>query len=104
MNKVGPAQNIVWNYVGVIFDGAVGIALVAYVVRHVGIADYGLFLLANSASGFLMLLDLGLASLLVQAYIGRNPAVVRTQSVAYSAPHSSRWPYWGHWGLFSSSP
>jgi O-antigen/teichoic acid export membrane protein len=66
------ARSVVWNYVGYIYETAIGIVLVAYVVRHVGMADYGVFLLASSVSGLLMLLDLGLPNLLVQAYIAEK--------------------------------
>ena len=63
------AQNVAWNYVGAIYEALAGLVLVSYIVRHVSVAEYGLFLLALSVSAILSLFDFGLANLLVQAYV-----------------------------------
>jgi O-antigen/teichoic acid export membrane protein len=56
------ATNVAWNYLGHACDLVIAFLLVGYVVRHVAMAEYGLFLLAFSVSGFMLLIDLGVPS------------------------------------------
>ena len=61
-----------WTYTAYALEAALGLATVAFVVRRIALADYGVFTLALSITGLLMLLDLGLLGLLVQAYAGER--------------------------------
>ncbi len=54
---------------GVAYEAISGFLLVAYIVRRISPAEYGLLLLAISVTGLAYLLDLGLSNLLVQAYV-----------------------------------
>jgi O-antigen/teichoic acid export membrane protein len=58
-----------WNYLGYFFEAAVSFFLVAYIVRRVGVVDYGVYVFALSLAGQLGLADLGLPSLLIRAYL-----------------------------------
>jgi O-antigen/teichoic acid export membrane protein len=61
-------RGLSWNYAAYGVEAAIGLALVAFVVRRVGVPDYGVLVLALSITSLLTLLDLGLLGLLVQAY------------------------------------
>jgi O-antigen/teichoic acid export membrane protein len=63
------ARNIAWNYAGYAYQIAINFGLTSYVVRRVSIAEYGLFMFVLSLSGTLYLLDMGIANVLVQAYV-----------------------------------
>ncbi len=65
-------RSATWNYLGYFFDAAVSLALVAYVVRWVGVAEYGVYLFALSLAGQFGLLNFGLPNLLSQAYIAER--------------------------------
>lgn len=62
------ARNVVWNYAGYAYQIAINFSLTWYIVRKVTVAEYGLFLFAMSLSASLYLLDIGISSVLVQAY------------------------------------
>ena len=62
-------RNIAWNYIGYIYQIGINLALTAYIVRRVSIAEYGLFLFITSLSATLYFLDLGLSGILVKAYV-----------------------------------
>jgi teichuronic acid exporter len=84
----GLLRSTAWNYAGYAFERAVSLALLAYVMRRVGASDYGLLLLALSVSALLALLDLGLPSLLVQAFAeererGEYEGLARLLSTAF---------------------
>ncbi|HEX8710738.1 MAG TPA: oligosaccharide flippase family protein [Terracidiphilus sp.] len=63
------ARNVVWNYAGFVYQIAINIALTWYIVRHVTVVEYGLFLFVMSLSSTLYLLDLGISSVLVQVFV-----------------------------------
>jgi O-antigen/teichoic acid export membrane protein len=63
------ARNVVWNYAGYIYQTGINLALTSYIVRHLAVAEYGLFLFVVSLSATLYLLDMGISYLLVQAYV-----------------------------------
>ena len=54
---------------GAVCEAVAGIVLVSYVVRRVSVGEYGVLLLAMSLCGMMYILDIGLSSQLVQAYI-----------------------------------
>ncbi|HEV2215626.1 MAG TPA: oligosaccharide flippase family protein [Terracidiphilus sp.] len=62
-------QNIAWNYGGYAYQIAINLGVTAYVVRHVSVPEYGLYLLVLSISATLYLLDMGLSNLLVQGFV-----------------------------------
>lgn len=62
-------RSVSWNYAGYFVELAAGVLLLAYVVRRVSVADYGIYLLAQSIAAFLYILDFGLSNVLVQLYV-----------------------------------
>jgi O-antigen/teichoic acid export membrane protein len=62
-------RSVSWNYLGYFCELTAGVLLFAYVVRHISVEDYGLFLLAQSIAAFLFLLDFGLSNVLIQVYV-----------------------------------
>jgi O-antigen/teichoic acid export membrane protein len=66
---VRTARNIAWNYAGYALQIAVNIGLTWYIVRKVTVVEYGLFLFVMSLSSALYLLDMGISSVLVQAFV-----------------------------------
>jgi O-antigen/teichoic acid export membrane protein len=65
----GLARSAAWNYAGYAGEAVAGVFLVAFVVRHVPVIEYGLFLFMFALAGALYLLDLGISNLLVQIYV-----------------------------------
>lgn len=63
------ARNIAWNYAGYAYQIGINIGLTAYIVRQISVAEYGLFLFVMSLSATLYLLDMGISSVLTQAYV-----------------------------------
>ncbi len=63
------AGSVAWNYAGYSYQIAINIGLTSYIVRRISVTEYGLLLFVMSLSGALYLLDLGLSSILVQAYV-----------------------------------
>ena len=67
--QASTAQNIVWNYIGYLYQVGISFGLTAYITRHLAVPEYGLFLFVMSLSSTLYLLDMGISSVLVQAYV-----------------------------------
>lgn len=63
-------RNIAWNYVGYLYNIAINFGVTSYIVRHIAVAEYGLYLFVFSLSTTLYLMDIGISYLLIQAYIG----------------------------------
>ena len=63
------ARSIAWNYAGYAYQIVINAGLTWYIVRKVTVVEYGLFLFVISLSASLYLLDMGLSSVLVQAYV-----------------------------------
>ncbi len=68
-SRQGAARSAAWNYAGYAYQIAINFGLTAYIVRHISVAEYGLFLLVMSLSATLNLLDLGISGVLVQSYV-----------------------------------
>jgi O-antigen/teichoic acid export membrane protein len=68
-SAVSIVRSVSWNYAGYFCEFLAGVFLLAYVVRRISVADYGIFLLALSLAGFLHILDFGLGNVLVQLYM-----------------------------------
>ena len=66
---VRTARNIAWNYAGYGLQIGINIGLTWYIVRKVSVVEYGLFLFVMSLSSALYLLDMGISSVLVQAFV-----------------------------------
>lgn len=62
-------RSIVWNYVGYVYQIAINFGVTSYIVRRVSVTEYGLLLFVMSLSATLYLLDVGISSVLVQAYV-----------------------------------
>lgn len=58
-----------WNYAGYAYQIVLNFGLTAYIVRHISVAEYGLYFLVMSISATLNLLDLGISGVLVQRYV-----------------------------------
>lgn len=58
--------NVAANYLGPLLNGAVNLVLVAVLVRRLGVADYGVLLLAMTLLTIVALLDLGLGTAVVK--------------------------------------
>jgi len=69
MARKSAVQSVAWNYAGYIYQIAINFGLTAYVVRYVAVAEYGLLLFVMSLANTLYLLDMGISSVLVQAYV-----------------------------------
>ncbi len=69
MLRRSTARSIAWNYAGYIYQIAINFGLTAYVVRYIDVAEYGLLLFVMSLSNTLYLMDMGISSVLVQAYV-----------------------------------
>lgn len=63
------ARSIAWNYAGYACQIAFNLGLTWYIVRKITVAEYGLFLFVMSLSATLYLLDMGISSVLVQAFV-----------------------------------
>ena len=63
------ARSVGWSYGAYAVEAIVGLALVAFVVRRIGVADYGALTLALSIASLTAVFDIGLLGLLVQACI-----------------------------------
>jgi len=72
MVKLKIARGLAWNYTSYALEAIVGLGLVAFVVRRVGVPDYGVLTLSLAIASLLGVLDLGLLGLLVQAYVGER--------------------------------
>lgn len=68
-DKGRTARNVAWNYAGYAYQIAINIGLTSYIVRKVSVVEYGLFVFVISLSATLYLLDMGISSVLVQAYV-----------------------------------
>ena len=55
------ARSIAWNYVGYLYNIAISFGVTAYIVRHIAVAEYGLFLFVLSLSATLYLMDIGIS-------------------------------------------
>src|SRR6266568_7084381 len=64
------AHSVAWNYAGYAYQLAINLALTSYIVRYIAVPEYGLLLFVMSLSSILYLLDMGISSVLVQAYVG----------------------------------
>ena len=64
-----PSRSVVWNYIGYFYQIAINLAVTGYVARHIAVAEYGLLLFVMSLSSVLFLLDFGISSVLIQAYV-----------------------------------
>lgn len=56
------ARNTLWNIAGRTWDAVAALVLTPYIVWRIGLSDYGVWGLAASFTGYIGLLDLGLAS------------------------------------------
>jgi O-antigen/teichoic acid export membrane protein len=54
------AWNIVWNWAGMVIELAAGFLVAPFLVRTLGVTNYGLWIVIGSLSGYFSLLDLGL--------------------------------------------
>ena len=63
------AASVAWNYAGYACQIAFNLGLTWYIVRKITVVEYGLFLFIMSLSATLYLLDMGISSVLVQAYV-----------------------------------
>ncbi len=63
------ARSIVWNYAGYIYQLAINFGSTAYIAREISVPEYGLLMFVISLSITLNMLDLGIGSVLVQAYV-----------------------------------
>lgn len=80
------ARSLVWNYGAYATEVVIGLGLIAFVVRHVSVAEYGVLSLALSIAGLLSILDFGLLGLLVQACVAaRERGGMREASALLSA-------------------
>jgi O-antigen/teichoic acid export membrane protein len=63
------ARSVVWNYLGYVYQLAINFASTAYIARKIPVPEYGLLIFVVSLSQTLNMLDLGIGSVLVQAYV-----------------------------------
>jgi O-antigen/teichoic acid export membrane protein len=61
------ARNTAWNYAGFVLNLATNLALFPFVVRHLGDAASGIWLLLSSITGYMGLLELGIVPSLTQS-------------------------------------
>jgi O-antigen/teichoic acid export membrane protein len=69
------ARNTVWNYAGFAINMAASFLLFPYVVRHLGEAAAGVWILLGAVTGYMGLMELGIVPALSQrvaAALGRN--------------------------------
>lgn len=62
------AQSIAWNYAGYACQIAFNLGLTWYIVRKISVVEYGLFLFVMSLATSMYLLDMGISSVLIQAF------------------------------------
>jgi O-antigen/teichoic acid export membrane protein len=70
-NKKRLAINVVMNWIAMATGMVVPFLLTPYVIRHLGAAAYGVWILAVSTVGYLNLLDLGLRSAIIR-YVSKS--------------------------------
>lgn len=56
------ARNVFWNWLGIVIDACISLAIAPYLVNHLGASVYGVWILIGSMSGYFGLLDLGVRS------------------------------------------
>src|SRR4249920_2317818 len=81
------ARNAAWNYGGFVVNVVTNLLLFPYVVRHLGEAASGIWLLLGSLTGYMGLLELGIVPSLTQHVAsalgaGNRREVDRTVSTA----------------------
>ena len=69
------ARNIFWNWAGMLVDLAAGFIIAPFLVRRLGVTDYGLWIVIGSLTGYFSLVDLGL-----RAAVGRHLALERARN------------------------
>jgi O-antigen/teichoic acid export membrane protein len=74
------ARNVLCNWAGMAAHLLTGFVLAPFLVRHLGVERYGLWVLIGSLAGYFTLLDLG-----VGAAVGRNVAYRRARGDAEGA-------------------
>lgn len=79
LSRRSAARSAAWNYAGYTYQIVLNFGLMAYIVRHISVAEYGLFLLVMSVSATLNILDLGISGVLVQRYVQSAKRVGREQ-------------------------
>ncbi len=72
--QTGPnaVRNVAWNYAGYVFQITINLGLTAYIARYLALPEYGLLLFVMSLSSVLYLLDMGVSSILVPAYVSAS--------------------------------
>ncbi len=70
--KAKVARSVGWSYAAYATEAVVGLAVLAFVLRRIGTADYGALMLALSISGLTSVFDLGLLGLLTQACVAER--------------------------------
>ncbi len=68
----GTVRSIAWNYAGYIYQIGINVGLTSYIARRLAVPEYGLLLFVMSLSATLQLLDIGIPSVLVQAYVAAS--------------------------------
>lgn len=65
-------RNVAWNYAGYVYQIGVNLGLTAYIARYLALPEYGLLLFVMSLSSVLYLLDMGVSSVLIPAYVSAS--------------------------------
>jgi O-antigen/teichoic acid export membrane protein len=81
------ARNTVWNYAGFVVNMTTSFLLLPFVVRHVGEAAAGLWLLLGAVTGYMGMMELGIVPALTQrvaAALGRGDRIAVDRAASTS--------------------
>src|SRR5689334_15108498 len=59
-------RNVLTSLLSLTTNVVVGLVLMPFVVRHIGLTDFGIWVLVNTLVGYMGLLDIGLAPALIR--------------------------------------
>lgn len=65
-------RNVAWNYAGYVYQICINLGLTSYIARYLALPEYGLLLFVMSLSSALYLLDMGISSVLIPAYVSAS--------------------------------
>jgi O-antigen/teichoic acid export membrane protein len=64
------SRSVTWNYVGYFCQIAINLGLTWFLTRRLAVAEYGLFVFVMALTNALYMLDMGISSVLVLAFVG----------------------------------
>jgi len=80
LSKSQVIKNVFTNWGAFIINGLISLALVPFVLKHLGDAGFGVWVLTNAFTGYLGLFDLGIRSSVIR-YVSKSKALADYQNL-----------------------